>query len=67
MAEGGEMSHDQCANGHICQQPSNRICVEVGCDEQAGTIWGPLWCPDHDKERLDRISASFDAIEKGSK
>lgn len=21
-----------------------------------------MWCPDHDRERLDRISAQFDAI-----
>ena len=55
-------AHPKCTDGHICQEPSGRTCIEVGCDEAAGTLCGPLWCPDHDRERLDRISAQFDAI-----
>lgn len=26
---------------------------------------GPLWCPDHDRQRLDRVSASLEAIAGG--
>lgn len=55
-------AHPKCTDGHVCQEPSGRTCIEAGCDEAAGTLWGPLWCPDHDRERLDRISAQFDAI-----
>lgn len=55
-------SHQECTNGHICQDPSGLICAKPGCDEKAGTWWGPYWCPEHDKERLDRISDSLDAI-----
>lgn len=29
-------------------------CVERGCAEPAGTLWGPLWCPDHDRQVPDR-------------
>lgn len=58
-------AHPKCDNGHICQQPSGRVCVEAGCDQPAGTLWGPMWCPDHDRERLDRISASLDALIAG--
>lgn len=47
---------------HICQQPSGRTCTEQACMNPAGTYWGPYWCPEHDKERLDRISASLEAI-----
>lgn len=59
-------SHQQCteAGEHVCQEPSGRTCVEHGCDQAAGTWWGPLWCPGHDKERLDRVSAGFDRIEQ---
>lgn len=58
----GGTAHPKCDKGHICQEPSGRICIERGCEEQAGTWWGPYWCPDHDKERLDRISDAFDEI-----
>ena len=57
-------SHAKCVeNGsHLCQELSGRTCVEPACDADAGTWWGPLWCPEHDKERLDRIGDSFDQI-----
>lgn len=57
-------SHQQCidAKEHICQMPNGKECVEDGCAEAAGTWWGPLWCPEHDKERLDRISLEFDTM-----
>lgn len=53
----GDSSHPQCSatEGHTCARPSGRRCVEAGCDETAGTRWGPMWCPDHDAQRLDRV------------
>lgn len=44
---------------HICHQPSGKECFEDGCTEPAGTLWTPHWCPDHDVERIDRISAQL--------
>ena len=61
-------SHPNCKdgpNGHLCQVPSGRRCHTQPCDQPAGTIWGPYWCPEHDKERLDRIDASLTSIIKG--
>lgn len=57
-------AHSKCmaAGAHICQVPSGRRCAEQPCDEAAGTHWGPYWCPAHDKERLDRVSAGFARI-----
>jgi hypothetical protein len=57
----GNTAHPNCgpATGHVCAKPSGQICFESGCGEQAGTPWGPLWCPDHDAERLDRIRAQL--------
>lgn len=55
-------SHQQCSGGHVCQEHSGRVCIEVGCDAPAGTWWGPYWCPEHDKERLDRISGQLEAL-----
>ena len=57
-----DMSHPNCTAGHVCQRPSGRECIERGCQEAAGTIWGPYWCPEHDRERLDRITASLEAL-----
>lgn len=61
MINYGTVAHRMCseANGHQCQKPSGRTCVERGCAEPAGTLWGPLWCPDHDAERLDRVGAEL--------
>lgn len=57
-------AHQQCvdAGEHVCLEPSGRNCVEPGCSEPAGTWWGPLWCPRHDKERIDRISNSLEQM-----
>lgn len=57
-------SHPACRSeeGHICQKPSGRLCIENGCPEPAGTFWGPYWCPRHDMERLDRITASLEGL-----
>jgi hypothetical protein len=57
------MSHPNCTNGHVCQVPSGRKCVD--CGEPAGTKWGPYWCPDCDKKRLDRVTANLDSIMGG--
>jgi hypothetical protein len=55
------VSHPRCTDGHICQQPSGRACDVRGCQEPAGTLWGPYWCPDHDKQRLERITANLES------
>lgn len=51
----------QEAGQHVCQEPSGRSCAE-GCDQPAGTLWGPYWCPDHDSQRLARISAQMENL-----
>lgn len=56
------MSHAMCNDGHKCQRPSGRVCIEGGCRESAGTLWGPYWCPDHDRMRLDRVSKDLDEV-----
>lgn len=61
------MAHPNCerkADGivHACQEPSGRVCIENGCDLPAGTHWGPYWCPDHDVERLDRITRNLEGL-----
>lgn len=57
-------SHPNCTDGHVCQKPSGRICIEDGCNEPAGTLWGPYWCPDHDRERLDRIDGQLQDLKR---
>lgn len=60
-----EESHPRCwQNGqrkHVCQIPSGRKCIE-GCGRDAGTAWGPNWCPECDVVRLDRVAASMNNI-----
>jgi hypothetical protein len=50
---------------HVCRQPSPRArCYVPGCTEPPGTHWGPHWCPDHDAERINRISRQLDQIRR---
>lgn len=60
-------AHPKCNDGHVCQRPSGRRCYEQPCDEPAGTLWGPYWCPDHDRERLNRIGAQIESLRSDSK
>jgi hypothetical protein len=54
------MSHPNCKGPeHVCHKPSGRPCLEPGCNKPAGTLWGPMWCPEHDRERLDRIDTQL--------
>lgn len=41
---------------------TERTCIEAGCNEVAGTPWGPYWCPAHDEERRNRISAQLNDL-----
>lgn len=56
------MSHPNCHEFHVCEEPSGKVCIEAECEMPAGTLWGPLWCPDHDRIRLDRVSAQMEAL-----
>jgi hypothetical protein len=56
--KGDHYEHVECVDGF----ESGRECIESGCVEPAGTAWGPYFCPEHDVERLDRISASLESI-----
>jgi len=64
MSYYGTESHPNCNSkaGHVCQDLTGKTCWTDGCEEPAGTLWGPYWCPDHDAERLDRISAGMRSI-----
>lgn len=66
QTEKAQRSHPRCErpNGHTCQQPSGRVCIVGGCGGEAGTDWGPFWCPEHDAERLDRISEGFAEVQR---
>jgi hypothetical protein len=60
--------HPHCWTGdgyvHNCHKPSGRTCLD--CDQPAGTPWGPMWCPECDVKRLDRISKSLKNLFGGS-
>lgn len=66
MAEAyyGVKAHPACNTrwGHTCQEPTGRNCIIIGCELEAGTRWGPYWCPDHDAFRIDRIDREMAKI-----
>ena len=62
-------AHPQCraAGRHVCDAPNGDRCIGStvtgdGCMAEAGTWWGPHWCPDHDLERLDNIERQLEGL-----
>ena len=60
------VAHPNCHGpmGHVCQQRSGFACYEAGCPEPAGTLWTRHWCPGHDMERIDRITAQMKDMQR---
>jgi hypothetical protein len=54
--------HDPHAPENGPKYHTGKLCIEPGCDDPAGTAWGPYWCQRHNAERLDRISANLDRM-----
>lgn len=60
------------ARGLACRDPDHpgnspahhtgKTCIREGCDEPAGTAWGPYWCMKHNVERMDQISSALDTM-----
>jgi len=44
---------------------TGKPCIVEGCTEEAGTAWSPHWCPQHNIERMSRITRQLRAIVKG--
>ena len=41
---------------------TGKLCIEKGCTNPAGTAWSPYWCQQHNAERMNRISQSFQEL-----
>lgn len=50
--------------GNGIRHRSGKTCIHPGCGAPAGTLWSPLWCFKHNVERMQRIDAQFQGIEK---
>lgn len=48
--------------GNSSKHRTGRPCIETGCNEPAGTAWGPHWCMKHNIERIDRITQSLEEL-----
>jgi hypothetical protein len=53
---------DPNAEGNSAKYHTGKPCIEPGCNEPAGTGWGPHWCFKHNVERIDRISRQMEQI-----
>ncbi len=63
------MYNDRSAVGNSPQYHTGKPCIVAGCTRPAGTWWSPLWCVEHNIERIDRIDKRFSDLltEWGSK
>jgi len=37
-------------------------CIEINCNNPAGTAWSPYWCVDCNIKRMDKITKQLDDI-----
>ena len=54
--------HDPNHEGNSAKYHTGKPCIEHGCTNPAGTAWSPLWCFQHNSERIRRISRSMETI-----
>jgi hypothetical protein len=47
---------DENHEGNSSKYHTGNACVEKGCSRPAGTWWSPLWCMEHNVERMSRVS-----------
>jgi len=57
-----EPYEDPNHEGNSSQYHTGKVCIEQGCDKPAGTAWSPLWCFEHNVERIHRIDAGFASV-----
>lgn len=55
---------DPAHPGNSSRHHTGKRCVESGCDRPAGTHWSPLWCFEHNVERIKRIDRQLEEITK---
>lgn len=48
--------------GNSAKYHTGKSCIEPGCKNPAGTLWGIYWCFQHNVERLDRIDGQLRAV-----
>lgn len=48
--------------GNSDKHHTGKECIEPGCSKPAGTWWSPLWCFEHNVERMNRIDRSLKDI-----
>jgi len=41
---------------------TGKKCVELGCNNLAGTAWSPHWCFECNVKRLNRITVSLEKL-----
>lgn len=60
-----EAFEDPSHEGNSAKYHTGKQCVTKGCTAPAGTWWSPLWCFDHNVERVKNITASLeDAVRR---
>ena len=48
--------------GNSSRYWTRKPCIEKDCERPAGTLWSPLWCMEHNIERMKRINKGFNTI-----
>jgi len=51
-------------HGNSAKYHTGEACTEPGCDSPAGTVWSSLWCQRCNAKRLNRVGASFVAMQR---
>ncbi len=57
-------SHDPDHEGNSAKHHTGKNCIEKGCVRPAGTLWSPLWCFNHNVERMRRIDRALAPVRK---
>lgn len=50
--------------GNSSSYHTGKQCIEENCNNPAGTAWSPIWCFEHNVERIRRITKQLKIIIK---
>jgi hypothetical protein len=48
--------------GNGPQYHTGKPCIEPGCNRPAGTWWSPIWCFEHNVQRIKGIDGQFEKV-----
>ncbi|MFC1567337.1 hypothetical protein ACFL3R_00685 [Thermodesulfobacteriota bacterium] len=62
MSDNLKPYQDPHNEGNSPKHLTGHLCIELGCNNLAGTAWSPHWCFDCNVFRMDKITEQLESL-----